>query len=86
VLASGKTMEYKEKYRINGQARTFLTKKARFIDSSTGRRYVAGLIRDITELAQMQEALIKEKERAEVTLHAITDAVVTTDAVGGSNT
>ncbi len=82
VLASSTPIEYEEKLPFNGQVRTFLTKKARLIDSSTGRRYVAGLTRDITELAQIQEALVKEKERAEVTLHSITDAVFTTDADG----
>jgi len=82
ALKSQKILEYKEKIRFNGKVRTFLTKKGRFVDSSTGRRYVAGMTRDITELAQVQEALLKEKERAEVTLHSITDAVVTTDANG----
>ncbi len=82
ALNSSRPLEYKEQIRFEGRIRTFLTKKGRFVDSSTGRRYIAGMTRDITELAQVQEALLKEKERAEVTLHAITDAVVTTDANG----
>ncbi len=82
VLNSHETLEYREKISIDGQLRTFLTKKRRFVDSSTGRCHIAGMHRDITELAQIQDALFKEKERAEVTLHSITDAVVTTDAGG----
>ncbi len=37
---------------------------------------------DIVERKQMQKALYTEKERAEVTLHSIGDAVITTDASG----
>ncbi len=39
-------------------------------------------MRDITERKQAEEALSKEKERAQVTLHSIGDAVITTDAAG----
>ncbi|MFN6485035.1 MULTISPECIES: EAL domain-containing protein [unclassified Nostoc] len=38
--------------------------------------------RDITERKQMQEALFYEKELAQVTLHSIGDAVITTNATG----
>jgi len=37
---------------------------------------------DITERKQAEEALAAEKERAQVTLHSIGDAVITTDAQG----
>jgi len=40
------------------------------------------LQQDIVEREQMQQALYTEKERAEVTLHSIGDAVITTDASG----
>jgi len=43
---------------------------------------VLGVATDITERKQAEQALIKEKERAQVTLHSIGDAVVTTDAHG----
>ena len=82
ALKSSDPFEYTERVRFEGQDRTFLTKKAGFVASSTGRRYLVGMTRDITELAQVQEALFKEKERAEVTLHAITNVVITTDAGG----
>jgi diguanylate cyclase (GGDEF)-like protein/PAS domain S-box-containing protein len=38
-----------------------------------------GLFQDITERKRMEEILFDEKERAEVTLHSIGDAVITTD-------
>ncbi len=37
---------------------------------------------DITERKQAEEALAAERERAQVTLHSIGDAVITTDALG----
>ena len=43
--------------------------------------YVA-VIRDVSQRKRMEDALFREKERAEVTLHSIGDAVITTDGVG----
>jgi diguanylate cyclase (GGDEF)-like protein/PAS domain S-box-containing protein len=40
------------------------------------------VIRDITERKQLEQALYQEKELAQVTLHSIGDAVITTDAEG----
>ena len=40
---------------------------------------VVGVGRDITERKQAEEALFEAKERAQVTLHSIGDAVITTD-------
>jgi diguanylate cyclase (GGDEF)-like protein/PAS domain S-box-containing protein len=57
-------------------------------DRSIGRREAAdeaiieGVATDITARKQAEQALHKEKERAEVTLHSIGDAVITTDAAG----
>ncbi|MFO1428774.1 MAG: EAL domain-containing protein [Candidatus Competibacteraceae bacterium] len=47
-----------------------------------GRDRLLVVVRDITERKQAEEALSKEKERAQVTLHSIGDAVITTDADG----
>lgn len=41
-----------------------------------------GIMRDVTQRRQIEEALMREKERALVTLESIGDAVVTTDAQG----
>jgi diguanylate cyclase (GGDEF)-like protein/PAS domain S-box-containing protein len=43
---------------------------------------MAGVLSDITERRAMQDALFEEKERAEVTLNSIADAVITTDTAG----
>ncbi|MBL8421482.1 MAG: diguanylate cyclase [Dechloromonas sp.] len=40
---------------------------------------IVGVGRDITERRQAEEALFEAKERAQVTLHSIGDAVITTD-------
>ena len=46
-------------------------------------RINAALAKEITERERAEKALAEEKERAEVTLHSIGDAVITTDAAGG---
>ncbi len=46
---------------------------------AAGRKLVRGSITDITERKKMEEALFAEKERAQVTLHSIGDAVISTD-------
>ena len=43
---------------------------------------LSGTVLDITQLKQVEQLLLKEKERALVTLHSIGDAVITTDAAG----
>ncbi|QKQ25573.1 MASE3 domain-containing protein [Candidatus Reidiella endopervernicosa] len=43
---------------------------------------VASLVQDITERKLAEELIHDEKERAQVTLHSIGDAVITTDALG----
>lgn len=55
------------------------------VESSIAREGLAGepyrisVVVDISERKQAEEALFQEKERAEVTLHCIGDAVITTD-------
>jgi diguanylate cyclase (GGDEF)-like protein/PAS domain S-box-containing protein len=44
--------------------------------------YVEGTITDVTQRKAAERALFKEKERAQVTLKSIGDAVITTDAGG----
>jgi diguanylate cyclase (GGDEF)-like protein/PAS domain S-box-containing protein len=43
---------------------------------------IIGSWQDITERKQIEQALFQEKERAQVTLRSIADAVITTDAIG----
>ena len=47
-----------------------------------GRRALQAVFRDVTAKKRAEEALFAEKERAQVTLHSIGDAVITTDEFG----
>ena len=49
---------------------------------SQGHRTFTGLVRDITQRKIIDTTLFNERERALVTLHSITDAVITTDNIG----
>jgi diguanylate cyclase (GGDEF)-like protein/PAS domain S-box-containing protein len=44
-----------------------------------GRKALQAVFRDVMEKKRAEEALYEEKERAQVTLHSIGDAVITTD-------
>ncbi len=48
-------------------------------DGPLGEPYRISVVVDISERKQAEDALFQEKERAEVTLHCIGDAVITTD-------
>jgi diguanylate cyclase (GGDEF)-like protein/PAS domain S-box-containing protein len=82
VLATGQAIELLETVPTPvGNLHYWLVFKFPFQDSD-GRRYVGGVAVDITERKQMEEELFHEKELAQVTLHSIGDAVITTDATG----
>jgi diguanylate cyclase (GGDEF)-like protein/PAS domain S-box-containing protein len=83
VLRSGETLSYQWTTDDGGNRRTFSTKKSLFADSATGKKYIAGVARDITDLKEIETALFEEKERALVTLHSIGDGVITTNANTG---
>lgn len=73
--------EYRISHR-DGQYRWMLTRgKARW--NSAGQPYrIAGFQTDITERKELEASLYKEKELAQITLHSIGDAVITTDKQG----
>ncbi len=82
VLATGQAVELLETIPTpDGSLHYWLVFKFPFQDSN-GRKYVGGVAVDITERKQMEEALFYEKELAQITLHCIGDAVITTDATG----
>lgn len=56
----------------------------RTIHDDLGRQYVV-TINDASERKQVQDALYREKEQAQVTLSSIADGVVTTDIIGRIN-
>ncbi|MES1949642.1 PAS/PAC sensor(s)-containing diguanylate cyclase/phosphodiesterase [Salinisphaera sp. S4-8] len=69
-------------YRRNGEI-AWLLISSRRIDDTAGRAIGSeGVCRDGTRLIETQQALNEHKERAQVTLASIGDAVITTDASG----
>ncbi len=82
VLATCQTIQYQEAVPApDGTLYHWLTFKFPFQDQA-GQRYVGGVALDITERKQIEDALFREKELAQVTLDSIGDAVITTDAIG----
>ncbi len=83
--AQGEAVESFETQRITKDGRTldvWLTATV-LVDAQVRPASIATTERDITERKKAQEeALFVEKERAQVTLHSIGDAVITTDASG----
>lgn len=66
---------------LKGTRRWLETHAVPMTDRS-GKTVLLGITRDITERRRIEEALFQAKERAEVTLESIGDAVITTDAQG----
>jgi PAS domain S-box-containing protein len=65
VLHNGKVDLNEEKQTINGKLHTISTKKSLYQDPLSGKRFVVGTIRDITEQKKAEEALRKERNRAQ---------------------
>ena len=65
-----------------GQTRWVYTVKVPIQNQAGEIEQMIGVNIDITGRKQAEEALFAEKERAQITLHSIGDAVITTDAYG----
>ncbi len=79
--------EVKVRYRIvrqDGEIRHLET-LAKAVPNQGGAGYLVGTIRDVTAEVEAARALQTEKERYEITLGAINDAVVSTDVDGVIN-
>jgi PAS domain S-box-containing protein len=63
VLASGETNINDEEITWQGRVHTISTKKSLFIDSVNGRKFIAGIIRDITEGRQAEQRLHRYQEQ-----------------------
>ncbi|MDA0267022.1 MAG: PAS domain S-box protein [Cyanobacteria bacterium] len=74
-------MEYRLR-RFDGDYRWVVNiGRPRFLPNGEFAGYIGSCI-DITDRRQMEQALFREKELAQITLHSIADAVITTDALG----
>ena len=77
--------QFQCEYRIlhqDGDYRWMLTRGMALWDENGQAYRIAGSQTDITERKKLEQSLHKEKELAQITLHAIGDAVITTDEHG----
>ena len=63
VLKNGQTDVNEEEITWHGKLHTISTKKSVFTDSLTGKKFIAGTIRDITERKKAEEALRESEEK-----------------------
>jgi diguanylate cyclase (GGDEF)-like protein/PAS domain S-box-containing protein len=79
----GRVRHFEYRLRMRSGRVIVVIENSRLVSSSDGRPlYYEGTITDITQRKAAERALFNEKERAQVTLQSIGDAVVTADADG----
>jgi len=79
----GRVRNYEYRLRTRSGRAIVVIENSRLVVDAEGRAlYFEGTITDITQRKAAERALFNEKERAQVTLQSIGDAVVTTDAEG----
>jgi PAS domain S-box-containing protein len=75
TFTSGIENENEEQFTdAKGITHTIITKKSRYVDAS-GKKYLVGVIRDITQRRRTEDALCKSEERLRLSLEAINDGV-----------
>ncbi|MBN1237059.1 MAG: PAS domain S-box protein, partial [Gammaproteobacteria bacterium] len=83
VSSSGTVRDFEYRLQRRGGSTIIVVENSRLVRDDEGRAlYLEGTITDITQRKAAERALAREKERAQVTLKSIGDAVVTTDATG----
>ena len=83
VESEGEVRNFEFVARHRSGKQLVLLENARAIRDSAGRMVgYEGTLNDITERKRAEQAVFEEKERAEVTLQSIGDAVISTDASG----
>ncbi len=81
--ASGRVRNFEYALRCKDGAIILVLENSRAVRDSEGALlYYEGTLTEITQRKLAEQALFKEKERAQVTLKSIGDAVITTDADG----
>ncbi len=80
ILTRGYSEIYEKEYRRKDGSIFPIDLRTILMRDSTGQpTCMWAIVRDITDRKRAEEALFEEKERAQVTLHSIGDAVITTD-------
>jgi PAS domain S-box-containing protein len=83
LTAYGRVRNYEYGLRRHSGSVIVVVQNSRIVEDDAGNiLYCEGIITDVTQRKAAERALFEEKERAEVTLKSIGDAVVTTDAEG----
>jgi diguanylate cyclase (GGDEF)-like protein/PAS domain S-box-containing protein len=83
LTSYGRVRNYEYRLRTRSGRAIVVMENSRLVVEADGRAlYFEGTITDITQRKAAERALFNEKERAQVTLQSIGDAVVTTDAQG----
>ncbi|HWN37152.1 MAG TPA: PAS domain S-box protein, partial [Gammaproteobacteria bacterium] len=83
LMAYGRVRHFEYQLRTRTGRVIIVLENSRLVTAADGRPlYFEGTITDITQRKAAERALFNEKERAQVTLQSIGDAVVTTDAHG----
>ena len=83
LTKNGRVRNFEYKLRRRDGRIIIVLENSRAVRDDSGRiLYYEGTLTDITQRKVAERALYKEKERAQVTLKSIGDAVVTTDADG----
>ena len=83
LTAYGRVRNYEYRLRRLSGTMIVVVQNSRMVKDVAGNAlYCEGTVTDVTQRKAAERALFEEKERAEVTLKSIGDAVVTTDAGG----
>jgi len=83
LKANGRVRNFEYRMKRKDGGLIVVLENSRVVEDEQGAvAYYEGTITDITQRKAAERALFKEKERAQVTLESIGDAVVTTDADG----
>src|SRR5690606_19243505 len=83
LRADGSVRDFEYRLQRGDGSTIVVVENSRLVRDADGHAlYLEGTITDITERKAAERALFREKERAQVTLQSIGDAVLTTDADG----
>src|SRR5690606_19140331 len=83
LRADGSVRDFEYRLARSNGSTIVVVENSRLVRDADGHPlYIEGTITDITERKAAERALFREKERAQVTLQSIGDAVLTTDAAG----